>query len=285
MPGTPLPALFDLQQLEVAWESDSRALWTFMRPRGRPCYNTDLLSDFHNWQALIRRSFEDAPDGIRYLVLGSRSPGVFSLGGDLSYFTGRIRDRDRASLVAYGRSCVRILHRNLEALKLPMITIGLVQGDALGGGLESLLSFDVVVAERGTKFGLPENLFGLFPGMGAHSILIRRLGVNRAAEMILRGSVFTAEEMYDWGIVHILAGPDEGVRTVQKYIEKNTRRHRSHLAVYEGFRIVNPIPLEELEQIVELWADAALCLTEHDLRVMERLVGAQDRLRGLSRAG
>ena len=58
-----LPALFDLQQLEVAWESDSRALWTFMRPRGRPCYNTDLLSDFHNWQALIRRSFEDARTG------------------------------------------------------------------------------------------------------------------------------------------------------------------------------------------------------------------------------
>ena len=84
------------------------------------------------------------------------------------------------------------------------------QGDALGGGLESLLSFDVVVAERGTKFGLPENLFGLFPGMGAHSILIRRLGVNRAAEMILRGSVFTAEEMYDWGIVYILADPTRG---------------------------------------------------------------------------
>ena len=69
--------------------------------------------------------------------------------------------------------------------------------------------------------------------MGAHSILIRRLGVNRAAEMILRGSVFTAEEMYDWGIVHPCR-TRRGVRTVQKYIEKNTRRHRSHLAVYGG---------------------------------------------------
>jgi molybdopterin-guanine dinucleotide biosynthesis protein A len=42
-----------------------------------------------------------------------------------------------------------------------------VQGDALGGGFESLLSFDIIIAEKGTKFGFPEQLFGLFPGMGA----------------------------------------------------------------------------------------------------------------------
>ncbi|MGA7515642.1 MAG: hypothetical protein WB691_13590 [Pseudolabrys sp.] len=51
--------------------------------------------------------------------------------------------------MAYGESCVRILHRNINCLGLPMVTIGLAQGDALGGGFESLLSFNVIIAERG----------------------------------------------------------------------------------------------------------------------------------------
>ena len=71
---------------------------------------------------------------------------------------------------------MRILHRNMLGLGLPLITIALVQGEALGGGFESILSFDVVIAERDARFGLPEAMFGLFPGMGAHSFLSRRLG-------------------------------------------------------------------------------------------------------------
>src|SRR3712207_4008591 len=73
-------ALYDLKQLEVEWERERGTLWTFMRPQGRACYNTGLLDEFHAWQALIHKSFRDDA-GLRYLVLGSRVPGVFSLGG------------------------------------------------------------------------------------------------------------------------------------------------------------------------------------------------------------
>jgi enoyl-CoA hydratase/carnithine racemase len=62
------------------------------------------------------------------------------------------------ALVAYEESCVRILHRNINCLGLPMVTIGLAQGDALGGGFESLLSFNVIIAERGAKFGWPRKI-------------------------------------------------------------------------------------------------------------------------------
>ena len=82
------------------------------------------------------------------------------------------------ALIAYGESCVRILHRNMNCLGLPMVTIGVAQGDALGGGFESLLSFNVIIAERGAKFGFPENIFGLFPGMGAYSLVARRVGAQ-----------------------------------------------------------------------------------------------------------
>jgi DSF synthase len=280
-PVAPAPSekadLFGLRQLEVAYEPEAATLWTFMRAQGRPTYNLGLLQDFHSWQDGIRERFEGAEE-LRYLVLGSRFPGVFCLGGDLDLFVERIRRGDRDALVRYGHSCVRILYRNMIGLGLPLVTIGLVQGDALGGGLESLLSFNVIVAERGSRFGLPETLFGLFPGMGAHSFLTRRLGAALAESMILRGTVYKAEEMYEMGLVHSLAAPGEGVAAVRAYIAQNTRRHSGQRAVYEASRQVNPITLTELESIVEVWADAALHLREQNLKVMCRLVAAQDRL-------
>ena len=187
--------LFELAQLEVTWEDAIGALWSFMRPRGRPSYNLALLDDIHALQRGIVATFADRPNELNDLVAGSRTPGVFSLGGDLDHFAAKIRAGDRQALVTYGESCVRVLHRFLNALDLPIITIGLAQGDALGGGFESLLSFNVVIAERGAKFGFPETMFGLFPGMGAYSLVARRVGSAVAEEMILSGRIYSAEEM------------------------------------------------------------------------------------------
>jgi len=272
------PGLGALRQLETSWDEDNATLWTFMRPDGRPSFNREMLRDFQAWQDGIVARFGPGGDTLRYLVLGSRFPGVFCLGGDLALFADRIRQNDRAALVAYGRACVRILHRNMLGLGLPIVTIGLVQGDALGGGFEALLSFNVIVAERGAKFGLPETAFGLFPGMGAHSFLVRRLGAARAEQMILSCATYTAEEMYDLGLVHVLAEPGEGEAAVRAYIRQNRRRHGGQCAIYRATQSAAPISLRELEAIVDVWADAALGLQDQDLKLMSRLVGAQTRL-------
>jgi DSF synthase len=270
--------LFELEQLEVSWDDPTGTLWTFMRPRGRPSYNLDLLEDFHAWQRGIVAAFENRPNDLRFLLLGSRTPGVFNLGGDLDLFAAKIRDRDRQALVAYGESCVRILHRNMNCLGLPMVTIGLAQGDALGGGFESLLSFNVIIAERDARFGFPENIFGLFPGMGAYSLVARRVGAAFAEEMMLSGRIYTAEEMKDAGLVHILAEPGQGAAEARDYIQRSKRRHTGSRSIYQIGREVNPIPLAELDRIVQVWADACLELRDRDLKVMHRLVSAQDRL-------
>ncbi|MES3096842.1 crotonase/enoyl-CoA hydratase family protein [Sphingomonas aerolata] len=274
----PTPPLFALDQLEVTFDPQADTLWTYMRPRTRPSFNPALLADFGQWQADIHSAHTSGAMPIRYLVLGSRFPGVFSLGGDLDLFAQHIRAGHREALVQYGRACVQILHRNLRGLDLPIVTIGLVEGDALGGGFEALLSFNVVVAERGASFGLPETVFGLFPGMGAHCFLSRRLGAARAEQMILSGRNYSAEELYDLGIVHALADPGQGRRVVEDYIRQNRRRHSGHCAIYEASRAVNPLTLDELEAVVDLWADAALRLSEGDLKLMRRLVAAQTRL-------
>ena len=276
--------LFELEQLEVSWDEACGALWTFMRPRGRPSFNPEMLDDFHAWQRGILAMFSDRPHDLRYLLLGSRTPGVFNLGGDLNLFLGKIRDSDRQALIAYGKSCVRILHKNINTLGLPTITIGVAQGDALGGGFESLLSFNVIIAERGAKFGFPENLFGLFPGMGAYSLVARRIGAARAEEMILSGRMYTAEEMKELGLVHILAEPGHGVAAARDYMAHNKRRHSGSRAVFQAGREINPVSLEELERIVCIWADACLQLRDRDLKVMQRLVSAQDKLQGTLQA-
>jgi DSF synthase len=276
--GADRAGLFNLRQLDVRMDEAERTLWTFMKPEGRPAFNPGMLKDYQRWQDEIVRAFDAAEHPMRYLVLGSRFPGIFCLGGDLDMFARCIRAQDRQALVGYGKACVRILYRNMMGLDRPIVTIGLVQGDALGGGFEALLSFNVVVAERGARFGLPETTFGLFPGMGAHCFLSRRLGSAQAERMILSGAMHTAEQMFDLGIVHVLAEPGEGEAAVKDYIRQHGRRHGGHCGVYRATRAVNPITLEELEEIVEVWADSALELQSRDLRLMERLVLAQTKL-------
>lgn len=268
----------DLGQIESAYDISQATVWTFMRFRDRPSFNPDLLVDFHGWGRNIRTLKASMGEAFKFVVLGSRHPGVFCLGGDLDAFSTYIRNRDRDALTAYGRSCIRILHDNWSVSRSGVISIGLAQGDALGGGFESLLSFDVLCAERGAKFGFPEQLFGLFPGMGALTFLGRKLGFAKAEQLVRTGKLLTAEELHEMGVVHILAEPGAGVSAVSKYIHRHGARHAAELCMLGASKRANPIPFEELDDIVAHWVDACMTLGKHDLAVMQRLVSAQSRL-------
>jgi DSF synthase len=270
--------LFDLGQLDVTWDAATGTLWTYMTPLDRPNFNRPMLRDFQRWQSEIKREFGRPDAGLKYLVLGSRFPGIYNLGGDLDLFAGFISAGDRSGLVRYGRDCVAILHNNMRGLELPIVTVALVEGDALGGGFEAMLSFNVVVAERGARFGLPEIAFGLFPGMGAHCLLARKVGLAKTEQMMLSNRLYSAEEMHEMGLVHVLADPGCGEEAVKAYIAKNGRKQNGHRGIYRASALVDPISLEELEAVVEVWADSALCLSDADLKLMKRLVEAQSRL-------
>jgi DSF synthase len=268
----------DLGQLDCMHDISNATLWSFMDFRGRPSYNPDLLKDFHGWQKNIASLKEQAGDALKYVVLGSRRKGAFCFGGDLDYFTDSIEQSNSYALAEYGLSCIEILHRNWQSCDSEVITIGLVQGDALGGGFESLLSFDIIVAEKGTRFGFPEQMFGLFPGMGALTFLGRKLG-TAAAEMLVRtGKLMTAEELYELGIVHVLAEPGQGIEATRRYIQKNAARHAGHYRMMRAMKRANPISFEELQDIVWLWVEACMTLEKHNLAVMRRLVHAQSKM-------
>lgn len=272
------PALFQLAELDVFYDDGHAALWSYMRPAERPSFTPAMLEDFQSWQRLISANFGAGKVPLRYLVLGSRAPGVFCFGGDLALFQQLIERQDRKGLENYGYACVDILHRNMETLQLPMLTIGLVQGAALGGGFEALLSFDYIVAERDATFGLPEVLFGLFPGMGAHAILTRKLGAAAADRLITSNETYSAECLYEMGLVHVLAEPGEGLAACREFIKKSERRQPGLVGARRAAREVNPVTLDELRAIVRQWADTALQLSESDLKVMNRLTRAQRRV-------
>jgi len=274
------------KELDLGVSAHDEAIWCHMRPDGPPSFTPTLLYELISLRRLLQRLFaglrpgESAP--VKYFVGGSHIPGIYNLGGDLNFFIRSIRSRDVDALRSYARDCVDVAYHMTMGFHLPVVTIALVQGDALGGGFEGALSFNVLIAEKRAKFGLPEILFNLFPGMGAFSFLSRKLDVTRAHKMILSGRVFSASELYDMGLVDILAEDGRGEEAVREYIAQNRRHHAVHRCVREVGMRVNPLSIEEMRDVTDIWAEHALRLQETDLRNMERLAAAQ--LRRVERA-
>eukprot|EP01041_Mallomonas_annulata_P033733 gene33733-biopygen25985 len=177
----------------------------------------------------------------------------------------------------YAETCVRMQYANANSFGAPIITMALVQGDALGGGFEHALAFDILVAERSARMGLPEIIFNLFPGMGAYSFLLRRVGRKVAENFILEGKIHTAEELHELGIVDILVEDGQGEAAIIDYCQRGQARFAAERAVYLARRVASPVELEELLRITNIWAETAMTLSEADVRKMERLADAQER--------
>lgn len=270
-------------EIEVHLDVKRSTYWCHMVPTERPTYTPALLRGLSEVQQSFHRHFNAAREAgahsapFRYIVIRSRHPGIFNLGGDLSYFSQAILAGDREALHAYATACIDVVYANYVNYELPVVTIGLAEGSALGGGFEALLSCDVIIAEKGTRFGFPEVLFNLFPGMGAFSFLCRRLGSAEAERMINSGETFSAEELYERGIIHVLAEPGQGEAAVEAYTARNLKRHNAHCAMYAASRRADTVPYEELADIVSLWVETAMQLSSADLRKMTRILGAQHR--------
>ena len=272
-------------QLSVRFDKQTRALWSHWCATPRPCFNPRLLADIRGYYTFVANSGgalqcngEATPIAVEYVISASAMPGVFNLGGDLDLFKQLITTQDRQGLLRYGRACIDVLYRNYIGHELPVTTISLVQGECLGGGFEAALSCDVIVAERCSRFGFPEILFNLFPGMGAYSFLDRKIGRKAAEELIASGKIFSAEEMLAAGVIDVVADDGAGEEAVNALIRQRGRNRNGLCALAAVRRRVHGITFEELLDVVQIWADAALRLTVRDLKLMQRLVSRQNGL-------
>jgi DSF synthase len=277
----PLDSNDSFEQIRTRFDEEYGVMWSFMRPEPRPCFTKtalqDLLRHHMNLEIMKGRAVSNGNlQQTNYLILASDLQGIFNLGGDLHAFGEAIRAQSRNALLSYAKLCIDNIWTfyNMQA---PITTVSLVQGQAMGGGFEAALSAHVMIAEKSALMGLPEVLFNLFPGMGALSFLSRKIGMRAAEAMVRSGKVYRAKELYEMGVVDVLAEDGQGEKALYDWIRKNHRSLNSFQAIHRAKQRVNPLTLEELYEITEIWVDAALRLTERDLKIMERLVRAQNR--------
>lgn len=273
-------------QLETRFDSEEGISWVFMKPKGVPCFDLNFINEMQQYHQSIKDCggkiwAHNGLHAIRYQVVASQIPGVFNLGGHLALFSQLIRNADRNGLMHYAKMCIDTLAPRIQHFNLPLITISLIQGDAMGGGFEAALSSDIIIAERSSKMGFPEILFNLFPGMGAYSFLARKVGTVQAEKIILSGKLYSAEELHALGLVDVLAEDGEGEEAVYDYVAKQARRTNGFIALQKARLRFNPVTYQEMLDITSIWVDAALQLNDKDLKVMDRFIHSQKKHFGI----
>jgi len=268
------------KQVEIDFNYKSGILWLYMKPSGRSCITFGLLRELRRYQqGLIRWGgkyiHEKNIYPVDYQITTSGLNDVFNYGGDLELFIRAIKDNDRDLLLQYGISCIDVVHANTINYNLPVTTITLINGDALGGGLEGALSSSFIIAERGAQMGFPEIMFNLFPGMGAYNFLCKRIAPSLARRVITSGQLYSADEFFEMGIIDHVAEEGCGVEEVESFIKKHKKSRNGYSAFEKVTQAMNPITYDSLYEIVKIWVDAAFRITPRDLKIMERLAKAQ----------
>jgi enoyl-CoA hydratase/carnithine racemase len=145
-------------------------------------------------------------DGVR-LVAFTGAGRAFSAGGDMKQYL-----RLQSDPVVFPRflSDVHELFDSLSACPLPVIA--LVNGIALAGGLELVLACDVAIAAESARIGDAHLPYGQMGGGGVLSRLPRRIGSQRARELIFSGRLLPAQEAAEWGLVNRAVPDDQLLR-------------------------------------------------------------------------
>src|SRR5205085_62721 len=234
-------------QYETEFEPATSTVWGYFKPKGTACFSLGLLKDIREHDEALAANggqidFNGQLTRVKHYVLASRTPKVFNLGGDLALFVLLIKARDRDALAHYARLCIDNMYPRIRNFFSPTLTkIALVQGDALGGGFECALASDVIVAEESAQLGFPEILFNLFPGMGAYSLLARRIGMRAAEELMLSGKMLPAYKLRDLGVIDVLAPNGQGEAAVRGWIAGNAKRRNGMQAVFRARQFMNPL--------------------------------------------
>ncbi len=261
-------------QLTFHYDNERAQLTTLWEPRGVPSFNPELLHDMERGSQVIEGFFNGSEDRhpLRHIIVRSAVRNVFCTGGDLGYFLRLITAQDRARLTEYARAAVNVTYRNYTAHGLRGVTtIALLEGDALGGGFESALSCDVVIAEKHVKAGFPEVLFNMFPGMGGLSFLARRVGRQAANQLSRTGRLYSAQELFEMGVIDQVVETGEAGEAVARLIRTREQQYGAHSAMNSVDRLLNPVTLNELTDIVRLWVDCAMQMTPRSIEWMRRL--------------
>jgi enoyl-CoA hydratase/carnithine racemase len=247
-----------LTQTFVDLRRDGRvAIVSLDRPEAHNALSGAMADDL---AGICRELSED--EGIWVVLLRANGDKAFCVGADL---------KERASFGLEdwhtNRKQIRGMFEALRAIPQPVVVAPF--GFALGGGLELVLSADVVVAAEGAVFGLPEARVGLLPAGGGTQLLPRKVGLARAKELIFRGRRFAADEALEMGLVSQIVSHgelDAAALAVARDICKS-----SPVAVRAAKRAMDSTYGVTLEQGIEL---------EHE--AWRTVISSDDRAEGIA---
>lgn len=263
--------------LEVSIEPAQKAVWLRRAKRSSLSVTLEQLRE----TAVFDRQFAAVSPGTAYKVIGTAGPAAFSLGGDLSLFSRCIEEGDRKSLEEYAALATAAIWANVSALADCGITsIAVVSGEAQGGGFEAALSCNTLVAERGTFFGFPESLFGMFPGMGGELLLATRVDADVAERMVKTANRYSAEFLNEIGVIDYLVEPGTSEKFVARLLTRALNDSDDAFSCRQALRQarLDRIRREAIEASVAKWVERAFQLEARHLRTMKYIREMQARI-------
>ena len=191
--------------------------------------------------AMRCREIEHHPD-IRVVILSGEGK-AFSAGGDIEAWSAETPD-------AFGRHWVRDGHAAFDALaRLRQPVIAVLDGHALGGGLELAACADYRVAESHVKIGQPETGLGIIPGWSGTQRAVRRFGAQLVRRMAVFGEVFTADQALALGLVDQVVETGAAMAAAQDLAAAVLNRGPRATELVK--MMINAAEGEERERIVE----------------------------------
>lgn len=244
--------------------------WSILKADAPNRITQDVLQEWaHTQNNLIEN--HNTPQGVNYHVFSSDIPEIFSLGGDLAYFCQCALGQNRDALTQYAHESIEVVYKTATNYQLPITTISLVKGLALGGGFEAALASNYIIAEEQSSFSFPEVRFGLFPGMGAYTFLRQRVAPRVAEEIIYDANTYSARELLDMGVIDEVCPEGQGYKTTMQWIRARHQKQRGIQAMRQMAQKFSPIEHQELIEIVDHWVDCVMSLEKKQLRLIETL--------------
>ena len=185
---------------------DGIAYLTLNRPEVLNARNRQMREELIDAVTTIRSDPE-----ARVVILTGAGERSFSAGRDLKEAA-----QEEVGVVAARQAKMEISDTEMIA-RLNKPVIAAINGFALGGGCELALACDIRVAVEGAKVGLPEVSRGMIPGSGGTQRLSRVVGLGKALELILTGTVIDAEEACRIGLVNKVVPRDQLMAAAEEY--------------------------------------------------------------------
>src|SRR6266481_2976122 len=211
-----MPAVAAASMIRRQIGDDHICVLTFDRPEsGANIFDGATLAELSQ-----HLDFIENDGSLRGLIITSAKKSIFIAGADLKTLLQQAQSGDMRAFIAKGQ---RIFNR-LAALKIP--TIAAIHGACAGGGYEVTLACDYRIAsdDPPTRIGLPETTLGLIPAWGGCTRLPRLIGAEKAAEVILKGKLYSAQEALKLGLVDEIATGDQLIERARQKLRDGKRK-------------------------------------------------------------